>query len=82
MDPVGSDPGWDCIVAMYVKSVMLGVNYWNKSSVRSATCVGYALAVERLFLLRKFPSPVDFSDEENYTRTIVHNLEREEEIAS
>jgi hypothetical protein len=66
---------------MYIKEVMTGVNYLNKSSLRSATCKGYALAVERLVLLRKFPTPVDFTDETNRTGTIVHNLEREENIA-
>ena len=69
------------MLAMYIKEVMTGVNYLNKSSLRSATCKGYALAVERLFLLRNFPSPVDFTDETNWTKTIVHNLEREENIA-
>jgi len=61
---------------------MLGVNYWNRSSVRSATCAGSALAVEKLFTLRNVPSPVDFSDEGNYTKTIIKNLEKEEVICS
>lgn len=82
MDPVGPEPEWDYVIAIYIKSVMLGVNYWNKSSVRSATCEGYVLAVERLFILRQIPSPVDLSDEGNYTKTIVNNLEKEEVIAS
>ena len=60
---------------------MTGVNYLNKASLRSATCKGYALAVERLFLLRNCPSPVDFTDETNWTKTIIYNLEREENIA-
>ena len=38
MDPVGPEPEWDYVIAIYIKSVMLGVNYWNKSCVRSATC--------------------------------------------
>ena len=67
---------------MYTRKVMTGFNYWNKSSLRSATCKGYALAVEKLFLLRNFPSPVDFTDETNWTKIIIHNLEREETIAS
>ena len=82
LDPVGPDPRWDYVVAIYIKAVMLGVNYWNKSSVRSATCKGYSGAVERLFILRKFSNPVDFSDEGNYTSIIIHNLEREENIAN
>ena len=60
MDPIGPEPEWDYVIAIYIKSVMLGVNYWNKSSVRSATCAGSALAVEKLFTLRNVPSPVDF----------------------
>ena len=66
---------------MYIKEVMTGVNYLNKSSLRLATCKGYALAVERLFLLRNVPSPVDFTDETNWTKTIVHKLEREENVS-
>ena len=34
-----------------------------------------------MFELRNFPNPVDFSDENNWTTIIVHNLEREENIA-
>jgi len=75
MDPIGPEPEWDYVIAIYIKSVMLGVNYWNKSSVRSATCAGCALAVERLFTLRNIPSPVDFSDEGKYTKTITKNGE-------
>ena len=61
---------------------MKGVKYLNKSSLRSATCKGYALAVHKLFELRNFPSPVNFSDESNWIRKPVHNMEREEDIAS
>jgi hypothetical protein len=53
----------------------------NKESVRSATCRGYAVDAAKLFTLRGFPSPVDFQDETNWTRILVHNLEREEDIA-
>ena len=53
----------------------------NKSSVRSATCKGYALDAARLFILRSYPSPVDFSDPRYWTKIIVHDLEREEDIA-
>ena len=60
---------------------MRGVNYLNKESVRSATCKGYALDAAKLFTLRGFPSPVNFSDESNWSRILVHNLEREEDIA-
>ena len=60
---------------------MKGINYLNKESVRSATCKGYALDAVKLFTLRGFPSPVNFSDDSNWSRILVHNLEREENIA-
>jgi hypothetical protein len=81
VDPVGPEGGWQFVLAIYVKYVMTGVNYLNKSSVRSATCKGYALDAARLFTLRGYPSPVDFSDPRCWTRIIVKNLEREEDIA-
>ena len=80
-DPVGPQSGFQVIVACYIKYVMTGVNYLNKESVRSATCRGYAVDAAKLFTLRGFPSPVDFQDETNWTRILVHNLEREEDIA-
>ena len=53
----------------------------DKSSVRSATCKGYALDAARLFTLRGDPSPVGFYDPRCWTRIIVNHLEREEDIA-
>ena len=61
-DPTGPELGWQVVLAICVKNVMTGVNYLNKSSVRSATCKGYALDAARLFILRGYPSPVNFSD--------------------
>merc|ERR1712086_1116135 len=81
VDPVGPESGWQFVLAIHVKYVMTGVNYLNKNSVRSATCKGYALDAARLFTLRNYPSPVDFSDPRCWTRIIVKNLEREEAIA-
>ena len=81
-DPVGREPGWQCVLAVCIEYVMTGVTCLNWASLRSATCKGHALDTSRLFILRNFPSPVDLSDETNWTRTIVHNLEREENIAS
>ena len=80
-DPVDPDIGWQVVLAMYIKEAMTGVNCLNKSSLRSTACKGYVLAVEILFVLRNFPSPVDFTDEFNWTKTIIYNLEREENIA-
>ena len=66
---------------MHIKEVMTGVNCLNKLTLGSGICKGYVLAVERLFLLRNFQSPVAFTDETNWTKTIIYNLEREEPIA-
>ena len=69
-------------ISMYIKEVMTGVNYLNKSILRSVTCEGYAEAVNFLFKLRDCPSPVDLSSVTGCTRTIIHNLDREENIAA
>ena len=82
LDPCGADEGWELIITAYIKDVMTGVNYNNKSVVRSATCQGYAAAVNHLFTLRDFPAPCKFDDKENMIATIIHNLEREEDIAT
>jgi len=36
-DPVGLEPGWRRIVSFYIKYVMIGVNYNNLVTLRSAT---------------------------------------------
>ena len=63
---------------MYIKEGMTGVNYLIKSLLRSATYKGYFLGDERLFLLKNFLAPVDFTDKTKYTRTIIYKLERGE----
>ena len=81
-NPVGPEPQWDLFISMYIKEVMTGVNYHNKLVLRSATCEGYAKAVNFLFKLRDYPPPVDLTDETGCTKTIIHNLDREENIAA
>ena len=61
---------------------MIGVNYNNLATLRSATCRGYAEDVALLFTLRGFPSPVDFGNKTNRTTIIVNNLKKEEDIAT
>ena len=56
-------------------------NDLNKSSVRSVTCKGYDWDTARVFTLRCYPSQVDSSDARCWTGSIIHNLEREEDIA-
>ena len=76
-DPCGPEVGWELIVTKYAKYVMLGVNYKNKSTVRSATVRGYLEAVNDFFNLRGFPILANFADPENMAVTIFNNLERE-----
>ena len=80
-DPVGPEPDRKILFAVYVKSVMLGDNYCNRESLRSATCKGYATDAAQLFILRNCPSPFVFSDESNWTTILIKNLETEEGIA-
>ena len=81
VDPAGPNLGWQLVLTISVQYVMKDVNYLNKKCVWSATCKGYALDAAKLFTLRGFPSPVNFSDDSNWSRILVHNLEREENIA-
>jgi len=82
-DPCGNDCGYVFLVAVYIKYVILGVNYNNKRQLRSATVKGYAKAVDILFKLRNFQLPANTDNMHNPTNTaiLVHNLEREETIA-
>ena len=81
-NPVGPKPQWFFFISMYIKEVMTGVNYHNKLVLRSVTCEGYAKAVNFLFKLRDYPPPVDLTSVTGCTRTIIHNLDREENIAA
>ena len=47
-DPARPHSGWESLVVIYLKYVMLGVNYQNKHTMQSATCQGYAAAVRGL----------------------------------
>ena len=69
------------MVAIYIKYVILGVNYNNKSMIRSDTASGYAKAVNTLFELRGFPHPANLQVADNMSAVIIRNLEREEDIA-
>lgn len=81
-NPVGPESQWDFFISMYIKEVMTGINYHNKLVLRSVTCEGYAKAVNLLFKLRDYPPPVDLTSLTGCTRTIIHNLDREETIAA
>jgi hypothetical protein len=82
-DPCGHHRSYIFLVSVYIKYVINGVNYNNKSQLRSATVKGYAKAIDILFKLRNFPLPANTEEMQNPTNTaiLVHNLEREETIA-
>ena len=75
-DPVGPESGWEHVMSYYIKYVMIGVNYNNLATLRSATYGGYAEDVALLFTFRGFPSPVDFRDKTNRTTIIVNHLKK------
>ena len=57
---MGQEKAWKQVIAIYIKYVMIGVNYNNLATLRSATCKNYADGVAELFKLRDFPSPLIF----------------------
>ena len=81
-DPCGAVLGYQRIVAIYLMFAKNGVNFNNKSGLRSNTLAGYGDAVNVLFLLRGFPLPVVISDPNNASGIIIKNLKKEEDIAS
>jgi hypothetical protein len=48
-DPCGNEIGYQRIVAIYIKLMMCGINYYNKDVLLSSTLRGYATAVNTLF---------------------------------
>ena len=75
-DPCGDEPGYKKIVGMYIGFLQYGVNYTNKDRLRAATLAGYAKAVNNLFTLRGFTSPVNFSDPENWAGMKIMNHQK------
>jgi hypothetical protein len=81
-DPAGNELGYQRVVSVYIKYVMMGVNFTNKRKVRSSTVRGYAEAVNTLFSLRGFSIPANLSNPNNLTAILVKNFEKEENVAS
>jgi len=79
---VGQEKAWEQVIAIYIKYVMIGVNYNNLATLRLATCRNYADDVAELFKLRDFPSPLNFQDKTNEVTIIISNLKKEEDIAT
>ncbi len=81
-DPCGNEIGYQCIVAIYAKFVMCGINCYNKDILRLSTLHGYATAVNTLFQLRGFMQPTNLSNPSNMAGIIINNLIKEETVAS
>ena len=75
-DQCGNKPGYDLIVGMYVGFLQYGVNYTNKDGLRVTTVAGYAKAVNTLFTLRGFTSPVELSDPDNLAGIKIINQQK------
>jgi hypothetical protein len=81
-DPCGTEYGYQRIVAIWVKYIMFGLNYYNKEVLRSKTVQGYAMAINTLFRLRGYKPPTDLSDRNNMPGIIINNLIKQEDVAS
>ncbi len=74
-DPCGREPGYERLVACFIKDLMLDCNS------RSATVQGYAQSINKLFEYHGLPIPADLSDKENISAKLLHARECEELIA-
>lgn len=81
-DPCGNEQGFEFVLGCYAKYVALGDNWKNMTEVRSKTTRGYLEAVETLFKLRGYKSPIVWDDDQNLAAMVVKNLEKQEEIAN
>ena len=81
-DPCGNEIGYQRIVAIYIKFVMCGINYYNKDVLRLSTLQGYATAVNTLFQLRGYKQPTKLSNPSNMPGIIINNLIKEETMAN
>jgi hypothetical protein len=77
-DPCGNENRYQCIVAIYIKFVMCGINYYNKDVLRLSTLRGYGTAVNTLFQLRGYKQPTKLSNPSNMPGIIINNLIKEE----
>ena len=80
-DPCGNKLGYEKIVGMYIGFLQYGVSYTNKDGLCVTTLAGYAKAVNTLFTLRGFTSPVDLSDPDNVANMKIMNHQKEEDTA-
>jgi hypothetical protein len=80
-DPCGHQRGYQRIVAIYIKYLMSGVNFWNKDFLRLDMVRGYATSINTLFKLQNMKLPVNVADPNNISGILINNLIKEEDIA-
>ncbi len=80
-DPCGHQQGYQCIIAIYNKYLMTGVNFRNKDFLRLATMRGYASSINLLFKLQDMKPPINVANPNNVSGILINNLVKEEDIA-
>jgi hypothetical protein len=78
-DPCGHQPGYQRILAIYIKYLMSGINFRN--ILRSDTVRGYATSINALFKLKDMKPPVDMANPNNISGILINHLIKEEDIA-
>ncbi len=74
-DPCGKERGYEQIIACFGKNLIMDCHS------RSATVANYALAINKLFEMRKYPIPANLADKTNMMSKVIHARERAENIA-
>ncbi len=74
-DPCGKDPSYKQMLACFGENLIMDCHS------KSATVTNYALAVNKLYEMRKYPIPANLADKTNMMSKIIHAREREENIA-
>jgi hypothetical protein len=74
-NPCRKEHGYEQILACFGRNLIM------ECHSKSATVTNYALAVNKLFEMRKYPIPADLVDKTNMMSKIIHAREREENIA-
>ncbi len=80
-NPCSTKRGYKCIIAIYLKYIMLGINLRNKEFLRSSTVSGYADSVNILYKLWGFDPQVKLLIPNNMPAILINNLCKEEDIA-
>jgi hypothetical protein len=75
-DPCGKEYGYERILACFVENLIIDCHS------RSATVLGYVQAINKLFELRKFPSPADLSDRTNMISKSFRHVNKKKTLPS